>query len=458
MPSHRPKGYVALLKSNPDFRNLWYGQIVSELGDWLNSIAIFTLVLKISGTGTAMAAVMMAKLFPIVVISPLAGALVDRWDKKHIMIAADLARFFVVLGFLWVMEGGSLWVLYGLVILETALAGFFEPARSAIIPSITPRKDLVAANALAGATWSAMLAFGAAAGGLLVAWFGVRAAFLIDAFTFLLSCWFITRIRFSESKKASSGKPFRSEIAGQALDGFRYVFSEPIILALALLKSGLALAGGIMTLIPLYANKIIGASASLSLSLGIGLMYAARGVGAGLGPLLANKLFGDSARALQNSIAGSFFLGAVCYWFFAESQSILTASLSLGAATLFGSIIWVFSSALIHLEADKRYLGRIFSSELALLTLTMGVGNWGVGFATDQLGWSPDQAARAIAVIFIAPGVSWVLFLAFLRRRLSQGKCVGSHCPVDPSGFNPAPSNPLREGILVQEDEAVPKK
>ncbi len=458
MASNRPKGYIALLKNNPDFRNLWYGQIVSELGDWLNSIAIFTLVLKISGTGTAMAAVMMAKLLPIVVISPLAGALVDRWDKKHIMIAADLLRFFVVLGFLWAMEGGSLWILYVLVILETALAGFFEPARSAIIPSITPRRDLVAANGLAGATWSTMLAFGAAAGGLLVAWFGVRAAFLIDAFTFLLSCWFITRIQFSESKKASpSGKSFRSEIAGQALDGFRYVFSEPIILALSLLKSGLALAGGIMTLIPLYANKILTAPATLSL--GIGLMYAARGVGAALGPLLTNKLFGDSARALQNSIAGSFLLGAACYWYFAESHSILTASLSLGAATLFGSIIWVFSSALIHLEADKRYLGRIFSSELALLTLTMGVSNWGVGFATDHLGWSPNEAARALAVLFIAPGISWILFLVFLRRRLHQGKCVGSHCPVDPSGFNPAPTNPLQISALdsVQE-EAVPKK
>ncbi|MEE8260710.1 MAG: MFS transporter, partial [Nitrospinaceae bacterium] len=90
MNSKRSIGYVRLLKTNRPFRHLWYGQVISELGDWLNSIAIYMLVLKLSGTGTAMATVMMAKLLPIFFVSPLAGVLVDRMDRKVIMITSDV--------------------------------------------------------------------------------------------------------------------------------------------------------------------------------------------------------------------------------------------------------------------------------------------------------------------------------------------------------------------------------
>jgi len=192
---------MALLKSNPAFRHLWYGQVVSELGDWLNSIAIYLLVIQLGGGGMAMALTMMAKLLPIFFVSPLAGVLIDRLDRRHILIASDLLRFIVVLGFLWVDEPGELWLLYTLVILEIGLAGFFEPARSALIPSITPRQDLVTANALSGSTWSVMVALGAALGGVVVSLFGIRTAFLIDAFTFLLSAWFIRKIVLPEDRR-----------------------------------------------------------------------------------------------------------------------------------------------------------------------------------------------------------------------------------------------------------------
>ena len=118
MDSKRSTGYVRLLKTNRPFRNLWYGQVVSELGDWLNTIAIYTLVLKLSGTGTAVASAMMAKLLPIFFVSPLAGVLVDRMDRKAIMIISDVLRFVVVLGFLLVDDVGDLWLLYTLAVVE----------------------------------------------------------------------------------------------------------------------------------------------------------------------------------------------------------------------------------------------------------------------------------------------------------------------------------------------------
>jgi Na+/melibiose symporter-like transporter len=125
MQSKNTIGYIHLLRQNHAFRNLWYGQVVSELGDWLNSIAIYALILKLSDSGMAMAGAMMAKLLPIFLISPIAGVVVDRVSRKTVMIISDLLRFGVVLGFLLVEDQSALWLVYALVIVEISLSGFF---------------------------------------------------------------------------------------------------------------------------------------------------------------------------------------------------------------------------------------------------------------------------------------------------------------------------------------------
>ena len=433
MQSKNTIGYFRLLRQNPAFRNLWYGQVVSELGDWLNSIAIYALILKISDSGMAMAGAMMAKLLPIVLVSPIAGVVVDRISRKTVMIISDLLRCGVVLGFLLVEDQNALWLVYALVVIEISLAGFFEPARSAIIPSLVPKKDLVTANALSGSTWSVMLAFGAALGGVVVHLFGIKTAFIVDASTFLLSAWFISKVP-AQKKSIEKDSPKQTGYQ-EFIDSLRYLWSEPLVLVLSLLKAGLAVAGGIMTLIPLMASQVL----SGSLSLGIGILYSARGLGAALGPVLVRRIFGESASTLQWAIASAFFLKAASYFFIAHSNNLWTLSLGVGLATLFGSIIWVFSSALIHLSAPDSYLGRVFSFELALLTLVMGFSNWGVGFAVDKLSLDVNQIALWMAGLVAIPGILWSGFLIFVQNKLKQGECVGTVCPVDPSGFNPTP-------------------
>jgi len=414
MIANRSDSYLAILKKNRSFRFLWYGQVVSELGDWLNSIAIYTLILEVSNSSMALAGVMMAKLLPIVIISPIAGVVIDRFDRKWVMIASDLGRFVIVLGFLTVDGPEDIILVFILTLLSTALTGFFEPARSAIIPSLIHRKDLVAANALSGSTWSVMLAFGAAMGGLIVSIAGIRTAFIIDAFTFLLSAFLL----FNIPSNAPDLK--NSTIANgwsNLRDGLRYLSAQPVILVLTLLKSGLALAGGIMTLIPLYANQLF--SKPEKISLAIGILYSARGLGAAIGPPLARKFFGDSPVALQACIGASFILGAICYYLFAWTENLWSATFALGLATLFGSIIWVYSTALIHLEAPNHYLGRIFSVELGLLTLIMGLSNWAVGIAIDRLAMPVSTTTIWIAGIAAIPGFLWGGFVLLLHRRKS---------------------------------------
>ena len=443
-------GYLQLLRKNKSFRNLWFGQVVSELGDWLNSIAIYALILKLSDSGMAMAGAMMAKLLPIVLISPIAGVVVDRVDRKVVMISSDLLRFVVVLGFLFIEDQSALWFIYALVIIEISLSGFFEPARSAIIPSLVPKEHLVTANALSGSTWSVMLAFGAALGGVVVSLFGIRVAFIVDACTFLISAWFISKIpSVTKPDKNSKNKNGFQELT----DAMNFLRKEPLVLVLSLLKSGLAVAGGIMTLIPLMASQVIVKPAMLSL--GVGMLYSARGLGAAVGPLLVKKLFGETTTVLNWSIAAAFFLKALSYLFIGNSSNMLTLSLGVAAATLFGSIIWVFSSALIHLSTPDKYLGRVFSFELAVMTLVMGISNWGVGFAIDDLGLTSHQVAFAMAALVTISGLFWTGFLVVIRKQLQPENLMSSVCPIDPSGFNPLPI--AQEEQIEKQDQGVEK-
>ena len=418
MENPSTSGYLSLLKENPNFRRLWYGQITSELGDWFHYIALYALVLKLGGSGTAMAGIMVAKLLPLVIISPLAGVVADRVSRKKLMIAADILRFFVILGFLTIQSHNQLWLLYMLTVLELSFASFFEPARNAIIPSIVSKQQLVTTNALSGTTWSVMVSVGAVSGGIFVAFLGIELAFLLNAFTFLLSAYFIKTVQCGEEHLRENKKESDKGTWSYLTDGLKYLISEPFVLAVTLLKSGLAISGGIMTLAPLFSSQMH--STQSGISMGIGVIYSMRGIGAALGPILFKKIFGESPRVLRNSIAFSFFMGTVSYYLLSKSNSLYITSLSVGMSTFFMAVIWVFSTSLLHMEADNRYLGRVFSIEMAGLTLIMAASNWFVGFASDSWGSSPQIIAGYFSLFFLVPGIFWTLFILSPNERLKS--------------------------------------
>src|SRR5262249_13481108 len=155
--------------------------------DWFDSIALFTLLLNLTGSGQAVGGLLVAQFLPSALVGPWAGVLVDRLPRRMVLIVADIGRALLVLLFLLVHSRGDIWLVYLVALFKNILTAFFEPARSALTPDVTTREELVAANAIGGATWSAMLALGAAAGGLVVGTLGTQAAFLIDSGSFLVS-------------------------------------------------------------------------------------------------------------------------------------------------------------------------------------------------------------------------------------------------------------------------------
>src|SRR3989475_13321070 len=181
VPSISFRSYVRLLRDNRNFRRLWAAQIVSEIGDWFYTLSIYSLLLQFTGRASSVALALVLQVLPQTFIGPTAGVVNDRVRRKHVMITADLVRMAVVLAMLLVRSRSTVWLVYPLLLLETIMAAFFEPARNSVIPNITAREDVIVANTLASSTWSVNLMIGAALGGLVAAFLGRDAVFVLNA-------------------------------------------------------------------------------------------------------------------------------------------------------------------------------------------------------------------------------------------------------------------------------------
>jgi MFS family permease len=190
--------YGKLLRTNRNFRRLWFAQIVSEIGDWFYTLAIYSLLLELTGRAGSVALALVLQVLPQTFAGPLAGVLNDRVSRKKVMIAADLARMVIVLAMLLVRSRGTVWLVYPLLLCETVMAAFFEPARSSVIPNITRREDVIVANTLSSTTWSMNLVLGATLGGIVAALLGRNAVFALNAVSFLISALLIGGMRFEE--------------------------------------------------------------------------------------------------------------------------------------------------------------------------------------------------------------------------------------------------------------------
>src|SRR5215510_7899395 len=206
-----PIGYWALLRGNARYRRLWLGLVVSMAGDWFRTIALYHLVLHLTGaSGLALSGVVLAQTLSLFLLSPVAGVVADRFSRKAIMIAADLARAGLALGFLLVTSADRMWLAYILTAALMGVAAFFNPAHAATIPNIVTRRELMAANALTSASWAAMLAIGAALGGIVATMFGTGAAFVINAVAYAVSAWCISSVPIPSTATAERSSPDRS--------------------------------------------------------------------------------------------------------------------------------------------------------------------------------------------------------------------------------------------------------
>ncbi len=402
-----PVGYLELLGRNRDFRLLWLGQVVSQLGDWFNTIAVMTLVLRLTGSGRAVGLIFVTRFLPSVFAGPLAGVVADRFNRRSIMIWSDALRALVVLGFLFVRKPEHVWLIYALTVAQLTLSTFFEPAKSAALPSVVEDRDLLTANAITSVTWSVMLTLGAAVGGLITGWFGTDASFVLDSLTYLASTALVAALRLPKRPKRARTRLTIARALGitDTLEGVSYVRARPRVLAYLAVKPAWGLGGGVLTLLGVFGEKIftVGGRAAT----GIGVLYAARGIGTAVGPFVARRVAGGSRRSMQTAIGLSFIVGGLFYTAFGLSYNFALALFVLAVAHAGGSVLWVFSTVLLQTAVEDEFRGRVFAAELAALTLTLAASNYATGELLDRFNYSPRAVSVGIGIIFVLPGLLW---------------------------------------------------
>jgi MFS family permease len=378
-------GFGALLVRNRNYRYTWLGQIVSEVGDHFNNIAVLSLAVQETHNGAAVAGLMLSRAIPAVLAGPLAGVMLDRFDRRRIMIASDLIRGFVALGFIYAVGHHQVWMLYVLSALLMLASPFFTSGRSAILPAIATKDELHTANSLTQTTGWLTLSVGAYFGGTTVARFGYELAFLFNSISFFVSAYCIFKLRqeqghfraqdpgLNETKVARPWHEYR--------EGLSYMAKTPLILGIGLIAVGWASGGGAaQVLFTLFSELVFKRGAQ-----GLGQLWGMAGVGLLVGGFIGNRLGKRIGfEASKKTVFFCYLLHGGAYVVFSQMQhwgwALFFMAVSRGAVAVSSLLNW--SNLLKHV--DDRYRGRVFSTIETLNWSTMMLSMLAAGLASQH--------------------------------------------------------------------------
>ena len=401
--------YRALLRDNPSFARLYAAQLITFAGEWFATVALLGLVLEMTGSAAAASLVLVLQTGGFAAVAPLAGVVADRVDRRRLLVAANVARAPLPLLFLLVGDPSTLWLLFATVAMLAAGAATFEPTSSASLPNLVDRARLPEANVLIGSAWGTMLAVGAAIGGLAAATLGREPVFVINALAFATSAWIIAGIRrpLQEAREPGLVHPGFVDAARVALGFAR---RRRLVSAFLLSKTTFGFGTGIVALLAVFGAEVFDAGDA-----GIGLLFAARGLGALTGPFAARALLGTDDRALLVGIGVSLVVLVACYGIFPLAPAIGVAAVLVFGAHLGGGAQWALSSLGLQRATPDGLRGRLFSFDYALVTLTIALSTLAAGVLADA--FSPSVAVWAMVGLVALAGSAWAAFASPLWRR-----------------------------------------
>lgn len=387
--------------------------MVSFCGDWFLTVALLSLVLDVTGSGFLAALIVVAQMLPSFILAPYAGTIVDRVDRRRLMIAVNVVSAGMALLPLFARNEATLiFAFLGVAGISAGLS-FFSPASQAALPNVVHADDLAKANVLMGSTWGTMLAVGAALGGLATSAFGRDTAIIIDSISFVVAALLLWSIKrpFQEStvRPQVAFIPAMREAAS-------YARRNPRVLALLTSKGGFGIGAGVVVLLAVFSEKVFEAGA-----IGIGILYGARGVGALLGPFLIRRVGGSDARVFSMIGLGGVLYG-LGYALFAVSPWFGLAALFVLVAHLGGGAQWTMSSYGLQRLVPDELRGRIFAADFGLVTLTTSLSSVGAGLLADAIG--PTPTGLIMGLLALAWGVIWTLWTRRLWVQLPEGEQV----------------------------------
>lgn len=400
-------GFIQLLRENRNYRYTWCGQLVSEIGDHFNNIAVFSLAVKYSDGGMVVTGVLLARAIPAILAGPLAGVLLDRMDRKKIMILSDLVRGCVALGFMAVLATPASWKLYLLSALLMLASPFFTSGRASILPTIATKDQLHTANSLTQTTQWTTLTIGTMAGGLSVAQFGYEWAFFLNAMSFFVSAWCISRLKPpSGSFQAQRKSLTEADVARpwhEYAEGLRYMKSVPLLVGISTLAIGWATGGGAaQILFSLFGENVFHKGAA-----GIGVLWGCAGFGLLCGGVLAHWLGPRlSFEGYKKTIVFVYLVHGGAYVIFSQMESFVWACFFVGLSRCAVAVSSVlnFSQLLRHVPDEFR--GRVFSTFETLTWGTMMLSMTGAGWASQS--YSPRTIGAVSGVLSSLTAISWL--------------------------------------------------
>jgi Na+/melibiose symporter-like transporter len=414
-----------LLAGRRDLRLVLAAGLVSDAGDWILIIGLAYRVYAITGSTVASALTMASSCAPQVLLGAVAGVFADRWDRKRTMITADLLLAAVLLPLLLVHGAGQVWIVFAVMFAEGAIQQFFSPAEQAMVPTLVPDTELVAANAVSGQVSNVARLAGSALGGIIAAAAGIGAVTLADAASFVASAALLALVRATgraTARPGGPGGPVRERIAGigdELRDGVRLSVRHRVLRTLMIFALVTSVGEGIMSTLftPFVEHVLHGSSQEF------GLVVAAQAVGGILGGALAAG-FGHRVRASRLLSCGAIAFGLVDLAIFLYPLgyvAVWPAVAGMIIVGLPGALTMAGLMTLFQRSTSDSHRGRIFGALSAVEGVAVLAGTLGAGFLSRYAGIVPVLAIQGAGYV-----VAGLAMLARLREGTGEGSCSGS--------------------------------
>lgn len=405
---------LSMLRTNQDIRRLFIAQVISYAGDWFAYVAFVGLVQDLSDSTLLVTLVYVAQALPAFLLSPVAGPAADRFDRRTIIRTVSMIQAAAAVGLLLVDSRSTLWLGFVFLCVISALGSFVGPAAQAGIPNLARNaNELKQASLLFGSLWGAMLAVGAAVGGVVATLFGRNVSFMANAVSFVFAALFVSLIRrpmqAARDSQATRGRIRPLADMGEAVS---YARRDHAILALLASKATFAMGAGIVGLLAVLATDELHGGDGAT-----GLLLAARGVGVAVGPLIAAKLVGPSLARVLLLCAGSGLAFGVCYLGLSVAPALGIAVPLALLAHLGGGAQWTLSTYGLQRRAPDHMLGRIIAGDFGIVTLIITISNLAAGVLADAVGvrW----AIAVFALLCLVTSTIYIVVTRPLRDQLT---------------------------------------
>jgi MFS family permease len=400
-----------MLKTNADMRRVFMAQVISYLGDWFSFVAIIGLVDDLTGSKFLVSLVVVAFSLPSFLASPIAGSMTDRFDRRRILIFVSIVQVVAAFGLLLVGKD-TVWLAFLAQSTISALAAVISPATEASIPNIARNKEeLALASSLLGSTWGVMLAVGAAVGGVFASVFGRDAAFIANAVSFAIAAILFSRIKTPmQHERDTQTQRQRIRPIADMREAITHSRQDPVLMALIFSKTTFAIGAGVVSQLAVLASDVFqGGDASRGLLIGV------RGVGTGLGPLIAMRYTrGQLGKVLticgfaSLAFSGFYLVGAWMPTLWLTAIFVMLAHLGGGAQ-------WTLSSYGLQLRSPDHIRGRILAGDFALVTLMLSLTSALAGLVSELFG-----VRQAISGFACAAAIASVIYIRATQRLRTQ--------------------------------------